>query len=256
MSTPEHDPSIAHEPHLRGLPFRPDPSEETAKNDWLCRDPAAVDEDRAEQSVWDEPGFSAALAGPPPPDAWTYCRWLQQRRAATTAAQSWGVTGAIALLAGPVAILSAFLSVGYHTYFAVVNLTVIGPLIEEVGKVAAALWVIEKRPYLFTSRLQIGCCVVAGGLVFAGIENLLYLHVYLPEASPLLVLWRWTVCVALHTGCSLVAGLGLMRVWHRTMTTWTKANLSLAVPFLMAAVVIHGLYNGMALLLEGTVFRF
>lgn len=137
-----------------------------------------------------------------------------------------------------------------------IALTIVGPLTEEVMKTAAVLWVVEKRPFLFRSPLQIMGCVVAAGLCFAVIENLLYLKVYVSDPSDELIRWRWTVCVALHVGCTTVAGIGVMRIWKTTMSNLTPPQLPLGAPFLVAAVVIHGSYNALAVLLEHVLFPF
>ena len=50
-------------------------------------------------------------------------------------------------------------------------------------KVAMATYVVEKRPYLFTSTAQIMFAGLAAGLSFASIENLLYLGVYIPHPT-------------------------------------------------------------------------
>ena len=124
------------------------------------------------------------------------------------------------------------------------------PLVEEIMKNAGALWVVETHPHWFRSRLQIGICVVASGAAFALVENLLYLHVYVPNPSGDLILWRWTVCVLLHMTCALVAGFGTMRIWRNTVENAVRPQLALGAPAMIAAMTIHGLYNAMATILE------
>ena len=77
-----------------------------------------------------------------------------------------------------------------------------------------------------------------------------YLFVYFPDAAPALTLVRWTVCVAIHTFCSTLAGIGLVRIWSRTMSSREKPQISYGVPWGVAAIVVHGLYNGCASLAE------
>ncbi len=256
MNAQNHDPSIENEPHRRGARFSPDESEAKAHRTVSKVADKQTEDDRVEHSVWDEPGLSPQLAGDVPHDALTYAGWLERRIAETGFLKSWAVTALVALAAGPWAILAAFLGAYDQAGWGIINVTVIGPLMEEAMKVAAALWVVEKKPFLFLSRLQIGYCALAGGFVFAVIENLLYLHVYVPDPPPALVQWRWTVCVALHMGCSLIAGLGLMRIWSHTITTKTKPHLALGAPYGLTAVVIHASYNGFAVLLSMMKFHF
>ncbi|MGI9627234.1 MAG: hypothetical protein ACR2QM_10395, partial [Longimicrobiales bacterium] len=76
------------------------------------------------------------------------------------------------------------------------------------------------------------------------------------DPTPALVYWRWTVCVALHMGCSLVAGLGLMRIWSRTVATLIRPDLARGAPLMASAIVIHGAYNTMAVAMESLLFQF
>lgn len=247
-----HEHAVWSEPHLRGSELRPDPSERSAGE----RPGAAPDpDDRVDHSVWDEPALRGMIHGEPPPGALTHARWLAQKRARTTAARTWAVTGLCALAAGPLAVLGTFVqsSAGWSTLLAVV---VIGPVTEEIMKVALPLWIAERRSYLFRSRPQIALCALSSGLAFAAIENVLYLHVYVPDPSPALATWRWSVCVALHMGCALVAGLGVMRAWSRAEHPDPRRRLAAATPLLITAMIIHGAYNGLAVLLEHTPFFF
>jgi RsiW-degrading membrane proteinase PrsW (M82 family) len=93
-------------------------------------------------------------------------------------------------------------------------------------------------------------CGAMAGLLFAVIENVLYLKVYIPDPSPALVLWRWTVCVALHTGCSLVAASGVARVRTTSLQEGAPPALEHGARRILLAVVLHGVYNALALLLD------
>ena len=256
MTTPSNDPSVNEEPHLRGGPLRPDPSEERA--DRRGREAGGrprSEQERLEHTVWDEPGVSPLLAGTAPPGELTYGRWVQQRRGQTTAARSWAATLGIALAAGPWAILGAFWGSG-QTAFSVLALVFLGPLVEETMKTALALYVVEKKPFLFRSRVQIAACVLGAAFVFAALENLLYLNVYVAKPTPGLIRWRWSVCVAMHMGCTLVAGLGLMRIWKDVWQRLERPRLALGYPYVIAAVVVHGAYNTLALILSAAGFTF
>ena len=101
----------------------------------------------------------------------------------------------------------------------------------------------EKRPYLFQSIPQILFCAACGGAAFAAIENLVYIYVYVPEHSLAFVQFRWTVCVGLHISCSLVAGLGLARVWDNAIRNRHRPKTALGIPWLVTAIIGHGLYN-------------
>lgn len=247
---PSSDPSIHEEPHMRDDPIEMDPSELTA-NPGL--DPISRTEplhDRVEHSVWDEPGLNALLAGPVPDEALTYARWLEHGIANTSTATSWRVTLGLAAISGPCSIVGTFLMGQPVSGSAVVLMTLIGPLIEEVMKAAATLWAAEKRPFFFKSSIQILVCMSFSGLCFAAIENLLYINVYIPNPSYGIVVWRWTICVALHVGCALISGVGIAKMWRRTMESRTRPRLSIAAPYMLTAFAVHGIYNFLALFLE------
>ena len=244
----DHD--IRNEPHLRGGPYRADPSERTARPSR----PAASEADRANQSVWNEPSMSPELSGPTPEEPPTTARWLARRFADTSPARSWTVTAGVALTAGALAVVGALVQgVGYG---GVVGIVLTGPIVEEVTKSAAALWVIERRPFLFRSPVQIMLCAVASGLAFAAIENLIYLNVYIVDPSPGIVWWRWTICTALHVTCTTIVGIGLVRLWQRARTHLRLPSLHEALPWLIAGIALHGLYNAGAVVLEVSGYRF
>ena len=83
-----------------------------------------------------------------------------------------------------------------------------------------------------------------GGLVFAVIENLMYLPPWKGPHPQDLVTWRWTVCTALHAGCSLVTGLGIVRMWRGVWGSPPRpADSDAGVPLIATAAIIHGGYN-------------
>ena len=256
MGKQRSDPSINEEPHRRGTGYRADPSEARAERaSAKARRKAMSEDEKVEHGVWDEPGISPELAGAPPEDALTYADWLDKRRGQVLPSTSWAMTLFLAELAGPWAVLGALWGSG-RTFFSIVAIVVFAPVIEETMKVAAALYVVEKKPFLFRSSLQIAVCALAGGLTFAVIENLLYIHVYTRSPSSFFIWWRWTLCTSLHVGCSFIAGLGLARIWRETWRTHTRPRLSLGYPYMLTAVVIHGLYNVLAVALHVAKVRF
>jgi hypothetical protein len=233
-------------------PDTPDASEIDVNQD-VTFEPtyAAATQPAVEHSVWDEPTIqrdSARDAGMNPAQL-TYARWLDAGRARWTPLRSWGVTLLIALAAGPWAVFGALFN-GAQSLWGPLMLVVFGPLTEELMKIASVTLVIEKWPFALRGAAQTVICSVAGGLAFAAIENLLYLNIYIPNPSRELVVWRWTACVALHTVCSFIAGLGAVRVWRNVWRDKAPPKLALALPFIIAAAVTHGLYNLLAMVLE------
>lgn len=151
--------------------------------------------------------------------------------------------------AGPWALLGAILG-AQEGLWAIPQAVLFGPAVEEVMKGALVFYLVERKPYLIRSAAQILATVLVAAFCFAAVENLLYLGVYVPAPTPGLAAWRWTVCVAVHMGCSAVFGLGLVRVWRRCVETGTPPRPDGAVPYWIAAVVLHGSYNTLALLME------
>ncbi len=213
--------------------------------------PIRPHESDPDASVWEEPTTSAALSGATPGDALTYARWLDARLAERDVGKSWAMTGLIALCAGPFAVMGAFWGAG-QTLFSVLALVVLGPIIEEVTKLALPTYVVERKPHMFLGSTQILICGGCAGLVFAVIENLLYLNVYISGPSTALVVWRWTVCVALHVGCSIIGAMGLARAWREGMATKRRPDVVGAARWIVAATIIHGTYNGIAVVMTGT----
>jgi hypothetical protein len=250
MTRPSHDPSIEHEPHLRDAMFDADPSEQLA--DRILQDAAgrSASGEAPDHSVWDEPSLSPELVGSAGIDQATYARWLEGKIAETSSVKSWLMTLAVVLVAGPWGVLGALFGGVEGSSSAFAMYAIIGPVTEEIMKIAAALWIVEKRPYLFKSVWQILLCAAAGGAAFAYIENLVYLNVYLPDPSSQLVMWRWTVCSGLHTTWSFIAGVGLARIWDNAIRNRHPPQLGLGVSWFVLAMAGHGMYNGFVVFAE------
>lgn len=250
---PDHDPSIEHEPHLQPGGHEADSTEAEAERLLAAEAGRAGPDEVAEHTVWDEPALSAELTGPDRGGRLTYGDWLQWRMATTSATRTWVVTLLVVLAAGPWGLLGALFGGGGLWdvgAWGLVVVTIIGPVTEEITKISAALWVVEKRPYLFRTPVQILFCALAGGLAFAFIENLMYLHVYVPDATSRLALWRWTVCVGMHAVCSSLSGVGLVRMWSAAVGRRARPEIARAAPWIIAAIIGHGLYNGMVTIAE------
>ena len=251
MAPPADDHGVENEPHVQGGQFEPDPTEIDAdkllEREWNRSQLA----DHVEHNVWEEPTLSTDLAGQPGPDQLTYQRWLNAELEQTSREKTWLVTLLVVAAAGPWGILGAIFSGmtgagGFGSLDGISNIVgavVIGPITEEITKIALALWIVEKRPHWFSSIPQILLCAAAGGLAFAAIENLVYFHIYVPRHTQAFEAFRWTACVGLHVSCSLVAGLGLARIWDNAIRNRTRPKIALGVPWFVLAMTGHGLYN-------------
>ena len=243
MSEIERDPSVSHEPFGEDRHESPDHlADEPAS---VGSVPAPAGREAAEHNVWDEPAYRAAGAGPPQ-NALTYDRWYRATLGRTSAGWSWTVTLLAMASGGPFAVAGAVLKQEIFPH--PLTAFVIAPVLEEMLKVGAALLVLETCPYLFRSGRQILVAVIGSALVFATLENLLYLHVYVPDPAPDLQLWRWTVCTTLHVGATTIAGLGLLRMFRLSRpvsgrTEYAKPRVPHAFPYIVGAVILHGTYN-------------
>lgn len=122
---------------------------------------------------------------------------------------------------------------------------VLAPVVEEIAKIALPATALERRPWDFAGGAElVGVCALSG-LVFAGVENVLYLCVYIPDEllTAGIVAWRLCGCTVLHVVCATLSGLGLARAWRTARDARNLPQLSLAVPFVAGAMVLHGLYN-------------
>ena len=235
---------IENEPHLKSNRFELDTSEAEVAARLNFEQSQSTEADAVEHTVWSEPTVSTALAGEPDETQLTYRKWLTSNIQRTTWFTSIWVMILVALAGGPWSVMSAmYVGSTGASIFSILMFTVFGPVSEEVAKVAAALWVIEKRPFYFKSIWQIFVCAGCAGLAFAAIENLIYMYVYVPDHTPEFVQFRWTVCVFLHVSCSLVAAVGLARIWDNAIRNLHPPRLAMGVPWFSIAMGGHGLYN-------------
>ena len=175
------------------------------------------------------------------------------RRSSTPPSRRWLAAFAAALVAGPAGVLGAFLGAFASAgplpvvVFAVV---LVGPAVEEFVKAASSLYLAEQRPWLVPAGWTLVAIVVAGGLGFAVIENWIYLNVYIDDPSDAIIRWRWIAGPLVHGSASMLAGIGVRRIWNQTNTTGAKPDAHRATPWFIAAVTLHGTYNALAVLAE------
>ena len=125
-----------------------------------------------------------------------------------------------------------------------------------MAKIAIVIIAVEKFPYWFSSRFQLLFGIVISALVFAVIENLLYLNVYVQEPAAALVRWRWSVCTVMHVGASIIASMGVMRMWVNAQRDWSKPQITLGYPYFIASMIFHGGYNFFATVISVTMEPF
>ena len=151
---------------------------------------------------------------------------------------------------GLLAILCAFFGEIRNSSSLVFFSTVlIAPTVEEFGKILIPLMTLEKRPWRFSSDNAIMAVCLMSGFTFAFIENLLYLLIYIPkdQLTAGIVAFRLTACTALHMAGTAISGYGLSRCWRRAHDAQTEADLVPAMRWIIAAVVLHGIFNAGAI---------
>ncbi len=199
--------------------------------------------------VGDEPGLTGTGLET------SHGRYLAQRRA-TPHASRWLVFAVVLVLAGPMGLAAALIGspgAARSVAFAALGAILFIPVIEEIAKAAGALYLVENRPWLVPNATAVILLVALSGLVFAFAENWLYLNVYLDDPSETVTRVRQIGGPLLHTSASLLAGIGVSRLWltvHEGRTErWVFRP---AVPWMVSAMVLHGAYNLAATLLEFT----
>ena len=194
-----------------------------------------------DNGIGDEPALasrSEAMVAAERRRAWCDRQWQSVGRG-----RQLGEIAGIGLVSGFVAVVCALLRgwVGVESLALVVG----APVVEEVAKVACPLMVLEKRPWAFPSGWVVAALCAVSGLVFATVENILYFCWYIPpeRMTDGVMAWRLSVCTLVHVSAATITGIGLARVWRRMATTRFRFEFSSVMPWLAAAMVLHGLYN-------------
>ncbi len=169
----------------------------------------------------------------------------------------------LGLLGGIAAIGTAMYQNTMNGQMAFLFAGVVAALFEEFCKPIGVILMLDRRPHWLTSRVEVIFMCLLGAAVFATLENVWYIYIYIPQAVEqgmtqppedwsAFVWWRWVVCTALHLTASLAFAIGLAKAWKRTRTTGRRFDLEMCFYYYIAAVAIHGLYN-LAVMILGTV---
>jgi len=169
------------------------------------------------------------------------------------------VTLGLAVLGGFFAVVGAFIEESRGASPLLVIL--LAPTIEEVLKPSGVIWIFEKRPHFFLSAGHVVLLCVVGALVFATLENLLYIYVYLPGSAVAaaerggFIRFRFLVCTALHVTCSAIMGVGLARQLRRIRKEGVEFDMERSLPYIITAIAIHAQYNLAVTILESAGWR-
>ncbi len=190
---------------------------------------------------------------PPPAGVNSYAKWLKSRIEAASPAAGWALAFS-SIIGGGIVAVAGTMFWGMHPLGLLSNSFVMvcffGPAIEEVMKISLVAWIIEQSPYRFQKVEQIQFATIGAALLFAIIENLLYIYVYIKNPGPEIILWRWLVCTSLHVGCTTIATRGLVKVWRRSVDELRRPEITQWIKPLTAAIFIHSAYNTCVLLYE------
>ena len=230
--------SVEDEPALTGRPSAGAFTREVAPEEG--RDEVELLRD----SVTNEPHGDAAAGRV------VFAEWIEAKRRSCTLGGNLSVTVLAAIMGGPFAVVGALMS-GQSGWWGVLYLCLMGPIAEELLKQSGMVMLLERRPWRLFSAWQFPFAAGVSALIFATVVNLLYQHVYLsyvPNAGTVMV-FRWTWCTGLHLVCSVVASLGLVRVYRRVRDEDVPADLSMAFPWFVVAIAVHAAWNLGAFLL-------
>jgi RsiW-degrading membrane proteinase PrsW (M82 family) len=157
----------------------------------------------------------------------------------------------LALVGGLLGILGAFVQEAQTTTLFFLLPFVGAPLIEEALKPSGIYLALLWFPRALRSQLFTAVLCALSGLVFGIIESFVYVTLYVDDPSDEFIAFRFSVPLALHTGCSFLVGLGL----NQQVIDWAAGRGSLPKAsrnYFLAAVAIHGAYNFIAVILSVT----
>ena len=198
-------------------------------------------------SVFNEPAVTSKK------DEFYLGEWIEQKRGQCSVAGNLGVAFLAAILAGPFAILGGFMATR-QGWYGVLYMVVFAPVLEELLKQSGMIYLLEEKPYRVFAGWQFVFSALVSAFVFASVENILYLNVYINTAAlkdpQMFARFRWTVCTGVHMLCSVIASLGMIRVWKKQLRDGKAADLNVAFAYFAVAMAIHGAYTLASLFLN------
>ena len=211
-------------------------------------EPALFDSARANTAGADAIGGEAVLADTPEAvsdrlrgDADLRRLWESPPRDGAVFRFAW-----LCAASGVFAVLCAFAKGALG--FGLLAVAVGAPVVEEMAKVILPLMWMEKEPWRFRGVSSIAFTCLCSALAFAAIENLLYFYVYIPKdrLTAGIIQYRLTVCTLMHVCCTMISVCGLAMAWREAKRNFSAFSAQAATPYLVAAMVVHGLYNAVA----------
>ncbi len=150
------------------------------------------------------------------------------------------IAALLALAGGLFGILGAFFTELFRGDLLVAFIG--APIIEEALKPSGLYLLLAKWPRALRTPVYAAMLAALGGIAFAAIENIVYFTVYIAEPGPDIILWRWTVNVAVHAVCSFIFGFGID--WKLAAgVRGQRKLLSSGKRFFFTAMALHSAYN-------------
>lgn len=266
--------SIEREPHFSGEAFESDPREEAAtrklQGEARRRD---GQEELAEHSVFDEPAIlpnrppveidrdwacgqcgynlrglmtghrcpecgNVELYHPPREGELIHADWLATQT--TTPLRAWGATVGLAVSG---AVLAAWCSLMAVEFGGPLPFVVIGPAIAEIGKVAAAAVLVDRRSRLLIHSAQLYALALGTAVVFSITQNIILLNTVYAGAAMEVVAFRYIAGTGLHVICTYVAARGLVKAWQMGLRGGPRTTVTLPFGHLGVAIGLHAGYN-------------
>lgn len=241
---PSKDPDIRNEPHLRPgkvvsgfdpaidapLGFNSQPTEFSERSD-----------EDIDHSVWDEPSLTPDVQASTPSSALTYANWLDRRRADWSEFNAWTVTLGVVMLSLPLAAVAAIISWTTGNVFFVSDVFVAclaGPMLQEICKIAVPLWIVEKRPYFFTTWFQFFVLALATATAFAVVSNFI-LTLVVREITMPIFLFQWVGVLGLNLITAAISTYGLETIWRNSINSGKPPKLDDGYPYFATAIGLH-----------------
>ncbi len=160
----------------------------------------------------------------------------------------WYILGPIISILGVVLAIPAMglQEMGYGWY---IGPFVAAPIIEEAAKPAGVYWLLSKKPHALPSQRYTAFLAALAGLSFGLVESIIYVTIYIPDHSQAVFVWRFSICLLLHTVCSCIVGFGI----NEKLVAWVRGEVRLLKgnrKYFFGAMAIHSCYNMFAWFVE------
>lgn len=206
-------------------------------------------------SVWNEPGNESQFN--------TFPQWFHDnQKRCTSLGNKLSILGA-GVCGGLFAIFGALIIdmvAPPGSNFFVFAVAIFGPVLEEILKQSGMIYLLEKKPFRITSVRQIYFCALIAAFIFGSIENLIYTYIYFPPSETenweVFRTYRWLVCMPAHVFWTQISSLGLVRAWRNMKAQGRPFELQESYNFFVIAMVLHGAYNFIVMLLPENILGF